>query len=145
MTVGVFACLQVDNDRRDLDMNSKDVDAEKMTRFIRMNELRLVTDYNPVVITSSPQSSPGHLASSSWVSSGPRVCMPRCVPVLWQWCGWGWGGHKLFAATPCGEWKQMLHWSMQVGWGEEWRHGSSFTLPINLGCWWAGSSTSYHS
>lgn len=79
MTVGVFACLQVDNDRKDLDMNSNDVDAEKMTRFVRMNELRLVTEYNPVVITNSSQPSPSCLVSSSWVSSGPRVCTPRCV------------------------------------------------------------------
>ncbi|XP_009288421.2 PREDICTED: endoplasmic reticulum resident protein 27 [Aptenodytes forsteri] len=49
--------LQVDNDRRDLDMNSKDVDAEKMTRFIRMNELRLVTEYNPVTAIGVMQSS----------------------------------------------------------------------------------------
>ncbi|NWQ87234.1 ERP27 protein, partial [Burhinus bistriatus] len=56
-TVGIFACLQVDNDRRDLDMNSKDVDAEKMTRFIRMNELRLVTEYNPVTAVGVMQSS----------------------------------------------------------------------------------------
>uniref|UniRef100_A0A8C0Z999 Uncharacterized protein n=1 Tax=Cyanistes caeruleus TaxID=156563 RepID=A0A8C0Z999_CYACU len=54
----VLACLQVDNDRRDLDMNNRDVDAKKLTRFVRMNELRLVTEYNPVVITSSLQSSP---------------------------------------------------------------------------------------
>lgn len=93
VTVGVFACLQVDNDRRDLDMNSKDVDAEKMTRFIRMNELRLVTEYNPVVITSSPQPSLWYLASSSWMSSGPRFCTPSCVQGLWQQCGWGWGRH----------------------------------------------------
>ncbi|XP_009580933.1 PREDICTED: endoplasmic reticulum resident protein 27, partial [Fulmarus glacialis] len=46
-----------DNDRRDLDMNSKDVDAEKMTRFIRMNELRLVTEYNPVTAIGVMQSS----------------------------------------------------------------------------------------
>ncbi|KAF1445610.1 Endoplasmic reticulum resident protein 27, partial [Spheniscus mendiculus] len=57
VTVGVFACLQVDNDRRDLDMNSKDVDAEKMTRFVRMNELRLVTEYNPVTAIGVMQSS----------------------------------------------------------------------------------------
>ncbi|NXS67143.1 ERP27 protein, partial [Pandion haliaetus] len=57
VTVGVFACLQVDNDRRDLDMNSKDVDAEKMTRFIRMNELRMVTEYNPVTAIGVMQSS----------------------------------------------------------------------------------------
>lgn len=93
MTVGVFACLQVDNDRRDLDMNSEDVDAEKMTRFIRMNELRLVTEYNPVVITGSPQPSPWYLASFSWAFSGPRVCIPRCVRGLRQQCGWGWGSH----------------------------------------------------
>uniref|UniRef100_A0A8C4UEV7 Endoplasmic reticulum protein 27 n=1 Tax=Falco tinnunculus TaxID=100819 RepID=A0A8C4UEV7_FALTI len=53
----VFACLQVDNDRRDLDMNNKDVDVEKMTRFIRMNELRLVTEYNPVTAIGVMQSS----------------------------------------------------------------------------------------
>ncbi|KFV41556.1 Endoplasmic reticulum resident protein 27, partial [Gavia stellata] len=46
-----------DNDQRDLDMNSKDVDAEKMTRFIRMNELRLVTEYNPVTAIGVMQSS----------------------------------------------------------------------------------------
>lgn len=79
VTVGVFACLQVDNDRKDLDTNGKDVDAEKMSRFVRMNELRLVTEYNPVVITNSPQTSPSCLASSSWASSGPRVCTPRHV------------------------------------------------------------------
>ncbi|XP_035756882.1 endoplasmic reticulum resident protein 27 [Egretta garzetta] len=47
----------VDNDRRDLDMNNKDVDAEKITRFIRMNELRLVTEYNPVTAIGVMQSS----------------------------------------------------------------------------------------
>ncbi|XP_010138724.1 PREDICTED: endoplasmic reticulum resident protein 27 [Buceros rhinoceros silvestris] len=57
VTVSVFACLQVDNDRRDLDMNNKDVDAEKMTRFIRMNELRLVTEYNPVTAIGVMESS----------------------------------------------------------------------------------------
>ncbi|KFR15128.1 Endoplasmic reticulum resident protein 27, partial [Opisthocomus hoazin] len=55
--LGVFACLQVDNDRRDLDMNSEDVDAKKMIRFIRMNELRLVTEYNPVTAVGVMQSS----------------------------------------------------------------------------------------
>ncbi|XP_009892709.1 PREDICTED: endoplasmic reticulum resident protein 27 [Charadrius vociferus] len=55
--VAVIGFFQVDNDRRDLDMNSKDVDAEKMTRFIRMNELRLVTDYNPVTAIGVMQSS----------------------------------------------------------------------------------------
>ncbi|NXT90110.1 ERP27 protein, partial [Anhinga rufa] len=54
-TVTLFR--RVDNDRRDLDMNSKDVDAEKMTRFIRMNELRLVTEYNPVTAIGVMQSS----------------------------------------------------------------------------------------
>ncbi|KAM6093481.1 endoplasmic reticulum resident protein 27 [Chlamydotis macqueenii] len=54
-TVTLFR--RVDNDRRDLDMNSKDVDAEKITRFIRMNELRLVTEYNPVTSIGVMQSS----------------------------------------------------------------------------------------
>ncbi|KAK1189438.1 ERP27 protein, partial [Pygoscelis papua] len=54
-TVTLFR--RVDNDRRDLDMNSKDVDAEKMTRFVRMNELRLVTEYNPVTAIGVMQSS----------------------------------------------------------------------------------------
>ncbi|XP_064308247.1 endoplasmic reticulum resident protein 27 [Phalacrocorax carbo] len=54
-TVTLFR--RVDNDRRDLDMNNKDVDAEKMTRFIRMNELRLVTEYNPVTAIGVMQSS----------------------------------------------------------------------------------------
>ncbi|XP_066040706.1 endoplasmic reticulum resident protein 27 isoform X1 [Chamaea fasciata] len=46
-----------DSDRRDLDMNNRDVDAEKLTRFIRMNELRLVTEYNPVTAIGVMQSS----------------------------------------------------------------------------------------
>lgn len=53
VTVGVFACLQVDNERRDLDMNNREVDVKKLIRFVRINELRLVTEYDPVVITSS--------------------------------------------------------------------------------------------
>ncbi|NXY18956.1 ERP27 protein, partial [Atrichornis clamosus] len=48
---------RVDNDRRDLDMNNKDVDTKKLTRFIRMNELRLVTEYNPVTAIGVMQSS----------------------------------------------------------------------------------------
>ncbi|NXR13700.1 ERP27 protein, partial [Semnornis frantzii] len=47
----------VDNDRRDLDLNNKDIDAEKLTRFIRINELRLVTEYNPVTAIGVMQSS----------------------------------------------------------------------------------------
>ncbi|XP_009990847.1 PREDICTED: endoplasmic reticulum resident protein 27, partial [Tauraco erythrolophus] len=54
-TVTVFR--RVDNDRRDLDMSNKDVDAEKITRFIRMNELRLVTEYNPRTAVGVMQSS----------------------------------------------------------------------------------------
>ncbi|XP_030301973.1 endoplasmic reticulum resident protein 27 [Calypte anna] len=54
-TVTLFR--MVDNDRKDLDMNNNDVDAEKMTRFIRMNELRLVTEYNPVTSIGVMQSS----------------------------------------------------------------------------------------
>ncbi|NXB08613.1 ERP27 protein, partial [Cnemophilus loriae] len=48
---------RVDNDRRDLDMNSEDVDAKKLARFVRMNELRLVTEYNPVTAIGVMQSS----------------------------------------------------------------------------------------
>ncbi|NXF92048.1 ERP27 protein, partial [Eubucco bourcierii] len=47
----------VDNDRRDLDLNNKDIDAEKLTRFVRINELRLVTEYNPVTAIGVMQSS----------------------------------------------------------------------------------------
>ncbi|NXU58348.1 ERP27 protein, partial [Turnix velox] len=54
-TVAIFR--RVDNDRRDLDMNSEDIDAEKITRFVRMNELRLVTEYNPVTSIGVMQSS----------------------------------------------------------------------------------------
>uniref|UniRef100_A0A8C5X5P1 Endoplasmic reticulum protein 27 n=1 Tax=Malurus cyaneus samueli TaxID=2593467 RepID=A0A8C5X5P1_9PASS len=49
--------LPVDNDRRDLDMNNGDVDTKKLTRFIRMNELRLVTEYDPVTAIGVMQSS----------------------------------------------------------------------------------------
>ncbi|XP_009569847.2 endoplasmic reticulum resident protein 27 [Cuculus canorus] len=54
-TVTLFR--RVDNDRMDLDMNSKDTDAEKITRFVRMNELRLVTEYNPMTAIGVMQSS----------------------------------------------------------------------------------------
>ncbi|XP_074000349.1 endoplasmic reticulum resident protein 27 [Numenius arquata] len=54
-TVTIFR--RVDNDRRDLVMNNKDIDAEKMIRFVRMNELRLVTEYNPVTAIGVMQSS----------------------------------------------------------------------------------------
>nr|XP_009675898.1 PREDICTED: endoplasmic reticulum resident protein 27 [Struthio camelus australis] len=47
--VAVIGFFQADDDRRDLDIvDGKEVNAEKMSRFIRMNELRLVTEYNPV-------------------------------------------------------------------------------------------------
>uniref|UniRef100_A0A8B9QHB7 Endoplasmic reticulum protein 27 n=1 Tax=Apteryx owenii TaxID=8824 RepID=A0A8B9QHB7_APTOW len=43
------AKIDADDDRRDLDItDGKEINAEKMIRFIRMNELRLVTEYNPV-------------------------------------------------------------------------------------------------
>ncbi|NXX86786.1 ERP27 protein, partial [Urocolius indicus] len=54
-TVKLFR--RVDNARRDLDLNNKDIDAEKITRFVRMNELRLVTEYNPVTAVGVMQSS----------------------------------------------------------------------------------------
>ncbi|NXE33983.1 ERP27 protein, partial [Ptilorrhoa leucosticta] len=54
-TVALFR--RIDNDRRDLDMNNRDVDAKKLTRFVRMNELRLVTEYDPVTAIGVMQSS----------------------------------------------------------------------------------------
>ncbi|XP_032915096.2 endoplasmic reticulum resident protein 27-like [Catharus ustulatus] len=54
-TVALFRT--VDNDRRDLDMNNREVDAKKLVRFVRINELRLVTEYDPVVSNSVMQSS----------------------------------------------------------------------------------------
>ncbi|XP_057285531.1 endoplasmic reticulum resident protein 27 isoform X1 [Pezoporus wallicus] len=54
-TVTLFR--MVDNQRRDLDMNNNDIDAEKMTRFIRINELRLVTEYTPMTAIGVMQSS----------------------------------------------------------------------------------------
>ncbi|KAF2974827.1 hypothetical protein EK904_001695 [Melospiza melodia maxima] len=55
--VAVIGFFQVDNDRRDLDMSSGEVDAKKLIRFVRMNELRLVTEYNPVTAVGVMQSS----------------------------------------------------------------------------------------
>ncbi|NXG19767.1 ERP27 protein, partial [Grallaria varia] len=54
-TVTLFR--RIDNDRRDLDVSNKDVDTEKMIRFVRMNELRLVTEYNPVTAVGVMQCS----------------------------------------------------------------------------------------
>lgn len=39
---------------------------------------------------------------------------------------------QLFDATSYEDWKPMLCWSVQVGWGEEGRHGSSFSFPLLL-------------
>ncbi|NXC38159.1 ERP27 protein, partial [Penelope pileata] len=59
-TITVFR--RVDKDRRDLDVESEEIDAEKMGRFIRMNELRMVTEYNPMTAVGVMQSSiPLHL------------------------------------------------------------------------------------
>lgn len=38
----------------------------------------------------------------------------------------------LFTATPYEDWKPTLCWGVQVGWGEEGRHGSSFSFPLLL-------------
>ncbi|NXT07468.1 ERP27 protein, partial [Prunella fulvescens] len=54
-TVALFR--RVDNDRRDLDMSTREVDAKKLTRFVRINELRLVTEYNPLTSIGVMQSS----------------------------------------------------------------------------------------
>ncbi|XP_067415060.1 endoplasmic reticulum resident protein 27 [Emydura macquarii macquarii] len=46
-TISIFR--MVDNKRQDLEItDGKEIDATKMSRFIRINELRLVTEYNPV-------------------------------------------------------------------------------------------------
>ncbi|KAF4793825.1 Endoplasmic reticulum resident protein 27 [Turdus rufiventris] len=47
----------VDNERRDLDMNNREVDTKKLIRFVRINELRLVTEYDPVTAIGVMQSS----------------------------------------------------------------------------------------
>lgn len=120
MTGGVFAYLQADNDRKDLDVDSEDINAEKMSRFIRMNELRLVTEYNPVVITSSSQPSPQHSVSSSWASSGPSVYACGCMQGLHSGVTLGDGEDtQLFAATAQSEREQVQHQDIQVGWGGE--------------------------
>ncbi|NXA66543.1 ERP27 protein, partial [Mohoua ochrocephala] len=54
-TVALFR--RVDSDRRDLDMNNKNADAKKLANFVRMNELRLVTEYGPVTAVGVMQSS----------------------------------------------------------------------------------------
>ncbi|NWI98436.1 ERP27 protein, partial [Crypturellus undulatus] len=54
----VSGYLQADGDRRDLDnVDGEEINAETMIRFIRMNELRLVTEYNPVTAVGLMQSS----------------------------------------------------------------------------------------
>lgn len=53
MAVRQFDLLQVDNKRQDLEIrDSKEIDATKLGRFVRINELRWVTEYNPLVIDS---------------------------------------------------------------------------------------------
>ncbi|NWI16818.1 ERP27 protein, partial [Crypturellus soui] len=54
----VSVYLQADGDRRDLDnADGEEINAETMIRFVRMNELRLVTEYNPVTAVGLMQSS----------------------------------------------------------------------------------------
>ncbi|XP_015714075.1 endoplasmic reticulum resident protein 27 [Coturnix japonica] len=48
---------RADKDRRDMDMDREEMDADKMSRFIRMNELRLVTEYNPMTAVGVMHSS----------------------------------------------------------------------------------------
>ncbi|KAM8820061.1 endoplasmic reticulum resident protein 27 [Eudromia elegans] len=58
VTVGVFVYLQIDGDRRDLpNTDGEEIQAETMIRFVRINELRLVTEYNPVTAVGLMQSS----------------------------------------------------------------------------------------
>ncbi|KAI1239054.1 Endoplasmic reticulum resident protein 27, partial [Lamprotornis superbus] len=57
MVVSQGAGVSVDNDRRDLDMTSREVDDKKLIRFVRINELRLVTEYDPVTAIGVMQSS----------------------------------------------------------------------------------------
>lgn len=46
----LFALFQVDNKRQDLEIqDGKKVDVAKLSRFVRINELRWVTEYNPMV------------------------------------------------------------------------------------------------
>ncbi|XP_074980359.1 endoplasmic reticulum resident protein 27 isoform X2 [Caretta caretta] len=48
-TISIFR--MVDDKRQDLELtDGKKMDATKMSRFIRINELRLVTEYNPVIL-----------------------------------------------------------------------------------------------
>uniref|UniRef100_A0A8C3STB3 Endoplasmic reticulum protein 27 n=1 Tax=Chelydra serpentina TaxID=8475 RepID=A0A8C3STB3_CHESE len=60
-TISIFR--MVDDKRQDLKLtDGKEIDATKMSRFIRINELRLVTEYNPVV-TKDP-----HIQSPAFTS-----------------------------------------------------------------------------
>lgn len=118
VTRGIFACLQADKDRRDLNMDSEEIDADKMSRFIRINELRLVTEYNPTVISSSSLPSPQHPASSIRASSGSSVYAWGCVQGLPQWCRWVGGSHAYLCCCRM-VWEQTLHWSRHVGWRDD--------------------------
>lgn len=118
VTRGIFACLQADKDRRDLNMESEEIDADKMSRFIRINELRLVTEYNPTVISSSSLPSPQHPASSIRASSGSSVYAWGCVQGLPQWCRWVGGSHAYLCCCRM-VWEQTLHWSRHVGWRDD--------------------------
>uniref|UniRef100_A0A8C6Z8F7 Endoplasmic reticulum protein 27 n=1 Tax=Nothoprocta perdicaria TaxID=30464 RepID=A0A8C6Z8F7_NOTPE len=54
----VFVYLQTDGDRRDLNnTDGEEIKAETIIRFVRMNELRLVTEYNPTTAIGLMQSS----------------------------------------------------------------------------------------
>uniref|UniRef100_A0A8C3TNL0 Endoplasmic reticulum resident protein 27 n=1 Tax=Catharus ustulatus TaxID=91951 RepID=A0A8C3TNL0_CATUS len=79
-----LACLQVDNDRRDLDMNNREVDAKKLVRFVRINELRLVTEYDPVVITSSIRCDPALLMNKMSPKHPERMRKFRAAAELYK-------------------------------------------------------------
>uniref|UniRef100_A0A452GN26 Uncharacterized protein n=1 Tax=Gopherus agassizii TaxID=38772 RepID=A0A452GN26_9SAUR len=54
-TISIFRV--VDDKRQDLELtDGKKTDAAKMSRFIQINELRMVTEYNPVVTKDPPHS-----------------------------------------------------------------------------------------
>lgn len=124
-------------------MEKEEIDADKMTRFIRMNELRLVTEYNPTVISSSSLPSPQHLASSIAASSGSSVYAWGCVQGLPQWCRWSWGKPvHIFAVA---EWRGSRSCIGLDRWGGERIEGTSSGLPVDLRHWWAKNCISYRS
>ncbi|XP_015276777.1 PREDICTED: endoplasmic reticulum resident protein 27 [Gekko japonicus] len=97
VTVSMVSLFRVvDNKRQDLEIrDSKEIDATKLGRFVRMNELRWVTEYNPLtavglfnsmvqthLLLFSDKSSPNHTERMDKYQEAARLFQGKILFIL---------------------------------------------------------------